>query len=117
MYATDCAFKHDLIFMYILYPQVQVQVQKEVELPLGLGSTWLELPCPGNSCAVQDACASNILPREGSLCPAPRQLNNNNSDAAKDNSTLTWRECNCPIPKVRVMAIKIHVILKTHMKI
>jgi hypothetical protein len=104
--------KRDLIFMYnifILYPQVQVQVQKEVELPLGLGSTWLELPCPGNSCAVQDACASNILPREGSRCPAPRQLDI--TDGAKDNSTLTWRECNCPIPKVRVMTMKIHVNL------
>ncbi|KAF4526537.1 hypothetical protein B566_EDAN005905 [Ephemera danica] len=67
--------------------KVQLRVSKEVELPLGLGSTWFELPCPNGACAVLDACASALLPREGAQCPAPQ------------NSTEPWRPCECPIPK------------------
>ncbi|XP_065333255.1 ganglioside GM2 activator-like [Cloeon dipterum] len=75
--------------------KMSVQVEKEVALPLGLGSTWVQLPCPGDSCSVPDVCSPELLPRDGSVCPAP-SLDGRPADY---NTTSAWRACACPIPK------------------
>lgn len=90
-----------------MFCQVSIHVEKEVPLPLGLGTTWIELPCPGDSCAVPDVCSQEILPRDGSLCPAP----STDGLPADYNTTAAWRECACPIPKVKNAQLNLNKIL------